>query len=221
MSASPRGQLGGDGAHGAPRRLGRVIRDPLDLLRLVFLGGVVWFAAAGDLKGVGNLLIASGALIAARLANIPRPYDLGLIVAMTFTGWGEALGLYDAWAPYDNVVHFCVPMLTAPVAYICFARVEVLPDLRDETDFRRDAAIFLVTFALGLAIGALWEMLEYGSDQVFGSRLQLSNTDTVGDLMADGAGSLVGAALLVCWSRFGWGSVRRIPGTNHGEDTAA
>jgi hypothetical protein len=31
----------------------------------------------------------------------------------------------------------------------------------------------------------------------------------------------VGAALLVCWGRFGWGSVRRIPGENRYEDTDA
>jgi hypothetical protein len=51
--------------------------------------------------------------------------------------------------------------------------------------------------------------------------LQLSNDDTVGDLIADSLGSLCGAALLVCWARWGWGSVRRIPGENRFEDTEA
>jgi hypothetical protein len=64
-------------------------------------------------------------------------------------------------------------------------------------------------------------MLEWSSDHTVGSNLQLSNDDTVGDLFADGLGSLVGGALLVCWTRFGWGSVRRIPGENRFEDTDA
>lgn len=200
---------------------GRIVRDPLDLLRIAFLVGIVVFAVQGDAKGLGNLLIATVAVFAARFANLPRPYDLGLIVAMALTGWGEALGLYDAWRPYDDVVHFCVPMLTAPVAYVCFARVEVLPDLRDETDTRRNAGIFLVTFALGLAIGALWEIFEYGSDELLGSNLQLGNADTVGDLMRDALGSLAGAALLVLWATRGWASVRRIPGENRHEDRDA
>jgi hypothetical protein len=46
---------------------------------------------------------------------------------MILTGWGEALGLYDAWKPYDNVVHFVVPLLCSQVAYIALARIEVLP----------------------------------------------------------------------------------------------
>jgi hypothetical protein len=39
----------------------------------------------------------------------------------------------------------------------------------------------------------------------------------VGDLIADSLGALCGAALLVCWARWGWGSVRRIPGESRYE----
>jgi hypothetical protein len=56
---------------------------------------------------------------------------------------------------------------------------------------------------------------------VFGSNLSEGNTDTVTDLIADGCGALLGAALLVAWARFGWGSVRRIPGENRFEDVDA
>ncbi len=54
-----------------------------------------------------------------------------------------------------------------------------------------------------------------------GTDLQLSNADTVGDLLFDTVGSLVGAGLLVVWTRFSWGSVRRIPGENRYEATDA
>jgi hypothetical protein len=81
--------------------------------------------------------------------------------------------------------------------------------------------IFVVTLALGVALGGIWEIWEWISDHSFGSSLQLSNDDTVGDLVADTLGSLFGAALLVCWARYGWGSVRSIPGENQFEDTEA
>ena len=61
---------------------------------------------------------------------------------------------------------------------------------------------------------ALWEIVEWASDNTLGSNLQLDNDDTIGDLIADSLGSLCGAGLLVCWARWGWGSVRRIPGEN-------
>jgi len=199
----------------------RIVRDPIDLLRLIFLAGSVWFAVTGDVKGVANLLVGATGALAARAVNLPRVYDLAFCVAMLFTGWGEALGLYDRITWYDNVVHFVVPMLSAQVTYIALARLEVVPDPRDDTGLHRDAGIFTVTFALGVAIGGLWEILEWTSDNTLGSRLQLSNDDTVGDLIADSLGALTGAALLVCWTRFGWGSVRRIPGENRFEDTNA
>ena len=140
---------------------------------------------------------------------------------MILTGWGEALGLYDAWKPYDNVVHFIVPMLCSQVAYIALARIEVLPDMREDFSPHHYAGIFAITLALGVAIGGIWEIFEWTSDNLFGSKLQTSNDDTVGDLIADTLGAATGAALLVAWTRFGWGSVRRIPGESGREQADA
>jgi hypothetical protein len=200
---------------------GRVLRDPIDLLRLTFFVGAAVFLVLGEIKGVGNLLVGGTALLVARTVDLPRLYDLGFTVAMILTGWGEALGLYDAWKPYDNVVHFIVPMLTAQVAYISLARLEVLPDMREDFAPRHYTGLWLVTFALGVAIGGLWEILEWSSDGLFGSNLSMSNDDTAGDLIADSLGAAAGGLLLVAWTKYGWGSVRRVEGTNLGEDPDA
>jgi uncharacterized membrane protein YjdF len=197
----------------------RVVRDPLDLVRLAFLGGAVGFALAGDKKGAFNLALGFAVLLAARLANLPRVYDLAVVVALTLTQVGEALGLYDSISWYDRVVHFLVPMLSSQVLYLCLARLEVLPDPRQETLRHHHAGMFVVTFALGLAVGALWEVFEWSSDGMFGSNLSEGNTDTVGDLIADASGALAGGALMVLWAVRGWGSVRRIPGDNRHEAT--
>jgi hypothetical protein len=199
----------------------RVIRDPIDLLRVTFFVGAAVFAILGELGGVANLLVGGTALLVARAVDLPRLYDLGFTVAMILTGWGEALGLYDAWKPYDNVVHFIVPMLCSQVAYIALARIEVLPDMREDFTPNHYAGIFVITLALGVAIGGIWEILEWTSDNVFGSKLQTSNDDTVGDLIADTLGAATGAALLVAWTKYGWGSVRRIPGESGREDPDA
>jgi hypothetical protein len=198
-----------------------VLRDPIDLLRLTFLVGAVVFAVTGDAKGVANLLLAAVAVVVARLVDLPRVYDLAFVIAMTFTGWGEALGLYDTFVWYDDVVHTIVPMLTCQVAYIAFARLEVVPDPRERTSLRREWGIAVATFCFGVAVAGLWEIVEFGSDELFGSQLQLSNTDTVTDLIAGTAGSIAGAAGLVLWTTRGWGSVRRIPGENRFEDVDA
>jgi hypothetical protein len=195
------------------------VRDPLDVLRLAFLAGAIAFAAAGDVAGAFNLGLGFAVLVAARFANLPRLYDLALVVALVFTQWGEAFGLYDSFAAYDRVVHFLVPMLTSQVIYLCLARIEVMPDPRQETLPHHEIGILVAVFALGLAVGALWEIFEWSSDGVFGSELSQGNTDTVGDLIADASGALAGGALMVLWTRRGWGSVRRIPGENRREAT--
>jgi hypothetical protein len=200
---------------------GRTVRDPIDLLRATFVIGAGVFLAMGELDGMANLLVASAGLAVARAIDLPRLYDLGFTIAMILTGWGEALGLYDAWKPYDNVVHFVVPMLCSQVAYIGLARLEVLRDMRDEVAPHRYLGIFTITFALGVAIGGVWEIFEWASDGVFGSNLSMGNDDTVGDLISDTLGAAAGGLLLVAWTRWGWGSVRRIPGDNRAEDVAA
>jgi len=199
----------------------RFPRDPIDLLRVALPVGAVLYALAGDTTAAGYLTVSALATFAARFAQLPRALDLAFVVALSITGWGEALGLYDAYFWFDRVVHFLVPMLGAPVAYVALARLEVLPDPRDETTGRHHTGIFVVTVALGLAIGAVWEIVEWTSDGTLGSNLSEGNADTVGDLIADTSGALAGAGLLVLWTTRSWGSVRRIPGENRYEDTSA
>jgi hypothetical protein len=198
-----------------------VIRDGIDVLRLLLLGGAVVYAVTGR-PGAAALL---GGLFAvtllARLINLPRVYDLSLTLAMVLQGFGETLGLYDQFVRFDDLVHFTLPMLTAPVVYIALARLDVVPDPKDETHLQHYVGIAVVTTALGISIGALWEIFEWRADIWFGTELSEDNDDTNGDLVRDTLGSLAGAALLVVWARFGWGSVRRIPGVNTYEEVDA
>ena len=197
------------------------IRDGIDVLRLIVFAGAAVYAADGQ-WGAAALLAALGSItLVARLVNLPRLYDLSLTLGMALQGFGETLGLYDEFVRFDDLVHFTLPMLTAPVVYIGLARLDVVPDPRDETHLRHYVGIGVVTAALGIAIGALWELFEWRSDAWFGTQLSEDNDDTNGDLFRDTLGSLVGAALLVVWARFGWGSVRRIPGVNTHEEVSA
>jgi hypothetical protein len=197
------------------------LRDPIDLLRALLVAGAAGFLLAGDAAGA-LLLGGAGAIAwAVRPVLLPRVYDLALVLALTLQAWGEALGLYDSIAWFDNVVHFTLPFFAGPTLYIVLARIDLVPDPKDDTDTRHYAGIAVVAFALGVALGGLWEIFEYASDKWLGSDLQNDNDDTVGDLIADSLGALAGAALLVCWARWGWGSVRRIPGENRYESTEA
>jgi hypothetical protein len=198
----------------------RPVRDPIDLLRIAYAVGVPLVAVLRHDYPL-NLTISAIAVWAIRPLLLPRLYDLAFCLGLGLTGWGDALGLYDRFAYYDVVVHTLAPFFIAPVLYILLARAEVLPDLREPKTAHHYIGVFVVTLALGLAVGAVWEMCEYTSDHFFGTRLSPTKQDTATDLMVDGVGALLGAALLVAWSAYGWGSVRRIPGENRAETVSA
>ena len=198
----------------------RWLRDPIDLLRLSYVVGVpaVWLAR-GDFPL--NLAISAVAVVVVRFLLLPRVYDLALCLGLGLTGWGDALGLYERIGFYDLVVHALATFFLAPVLYILLARAEVLPDLRQVTTPNHFVGVFVVTIALGLAVGAVWEMTEFTSDHFLGTDLAKSERDTATDLMVDGLGAVAGGALLVAWATYGWGSVRRVPGENRREEVRA
>jgi uncharacterized protein (DUF736 family) len=60
--------------------------------------------------------------------------------------------------------------------------------VRDRSSARDFIGVFVVTLALGLAVGAVWEMTEYTSDHYFGTHLARSERPHRHDLMVDGLG---------------------------------
>jgi hypothetical protein len=198
-----------------------LFRDGIDVLRLVLVLASGAALLAGDVGGALALGFAAALALLARVVNLPRPYDLGFVVVLTLHAVGEALGWYDSLGWFDRVVHVVLPCLVAPVLYIGLARLEVLPDPRDETHARHYTGMAIVAFCLGMAVGGLWEIVEFASDDMLDTALSEGNSDTVGDLLADAVGSLFGALLLVAWALWGWGSVRRVTGVNTYEDVDA
>src|SRR5919109_1726599 len=196
------------------------VRDPIDLLRIGYVVGIPVVATLRHDFPL-NLTVSAASVIAARFLLLPRLYDLAFCLGFGLTGWGDALGLYEKIGFYDLIVHSLASFFFAPVLYILLARAEVLADLRQVTTPHHYVGIFVVTLALGLAVGAVWEMAEYTSDHFFGTDLAKSERDTATDLMVDGLGALAGGALLVVWARYGWGSVRRVPGENRSEQVSA
>jgi uncharacterized membrane protein HdeD (DUF308 family)/uncharacterized membrane protein YjdF len=188
------------------------IRDWLDVIRVVFIGGTIVFAVQGR-SDVMALTAASIVLIAARIINLPRWFDFGLTAAMTLIAWGTALSLYGQWFYYDKVVHSLSPFAYTPVLYIALVRLGVVPDpgtaIR-ERRIPRIAGIFIVAFAVGLSVGAFYENIEWIEDKfdILGGHFVKGLWDTETDLLCDTAGSLAGATFLTVWALKGWSSRR-------------
>ena len=187
----------------------RIVRDPLDVYRILFVGGTVVWGLSG--RPVAILVAASAVLLLARLIDLPRFYDFSLIVVMVLVAWGEVLGLYDSWKGYDNVVHFTVPFLLTGMVYVLLVRLGVLPELSDLKQVHQKFGFFLTAVMLGMAIGAGWEIVEWSLDEWAGSNLVGTATDTATDLIWDTMGATLSAIVLTLWS-LGGHSLRRRPG---------
>jgi uncharacterized membrane protein HdeD (DUF308 family) len=189
-----------------------LVRDWIDVIRLAFIGGTIAFAVQGR-SDVIALTAASSVLLIARIIDLPRWFDFGLTVAMSLIAWGTALHLYGQWFYYDKVVHGLSPVAYAPVLYIVLVRLGVVPDPGEAIRERRTArisGIFIVTLALGMAVGAGYESVEWFEDKldILGGNFVKGLWDTETDLLADTSGSLVGATFLTVWAMHGWSSRR-------------
>ena len=188
-----------------------LVRDGLDVLRLAFISGAAVFALQGRSTAVA-LTAGSAVLLIARVIDLPRWFDFGLIVAMSLIAYGTALSLYGGWFYYDKVVHGLSPVGYVPVLYIALVRLGVVPDPGRAIRERRVAqisGIFIVTLAVGIAVGGIYESIEWFEDKFLGGHFVGGLWDTETDLLCDEGGSLVGATFLTVWALRGWSSRRQ------------
>ena len=82
-------------------------------------------------------------------------------------------------------MHFVATGVIASVGYVALQRSGVLPD----RPRRRTAIVLLPT--VGLAISAIWEMVEWLGKTFVDSEIFVTYPDTIGDMAVGGAGALL------------------------------
>lgn len=103
---------------------------------------------------------------------------------------GEAGDFYERFWWWDVFLHSF-----SAIGFGMIGTVLVLMMVEAE---RLEASAFLAAvfaFSFGIAIGAIWEIFEFGMDQLFGFNMQKSGlVDTMTDLMVDCVGAALGAS---------------------------
>jgi diacylglycerol kinase family enzyme len=189
----------------------RIIRDPLDLLRLAPLIGAITTVIVGDTTHTGELIGAFLIVLAPRVLNVQRPFDLLFQIGMNLAIWGNVFGLFDLIYGYDKVVHFLLPCGSSMLLYIALAHLRLVPDLSEGAGLHDRISMVLVTLAFGLTVGGIFEMWEWFSNTYFGTHMYVSYGDSIGDLIDDTLGALGGGIFLLFWTGRGWGTWR-LPG---------
>lgn len=148
------------------------------------------FETAG-IAGIGLVLSFIPQLIVRRLRlKLPLAYEmvvLGFIVASIMLG-----ELFDAYSQlwwWDSALHLSSGVIIGYIGYM----ILFVFHLRGKLKLSAGMVAFL-TFSVSMMVAALWEVVEFTIDQVWGSTMQHGNTDTMKDIILAMGGSLVATA---------------------------
>ena len=173
----------------------------LTLLSRIMQVGMMLIAVAGVLTG--NLTWVPAAVISLVMTEIPSilkkdlklvlPVGLNfwIVLALFLHVWGGVSGFYDSVPGWDHITHAMSSALIAVLGFIVVMSV----DQYVKTIYlpRRFLGIFIAVFTM--AMGVLWEIMEFAMDMWTGSRMQYSLDDTMIDIFFDGAAGIAVAAV--------------------------
>lgn len=108
---------------------------------------------------------------------------------------GYLFNLYDKWVAFDEVIHgFTLLAVTLLLGLGTYRSVL--------TGFTGHGLLLVLMIAsFGVAIGAVWEILEWGLDQLTPHSTIKGKFDTIIDLVLDMAGSVVAALITLAMVR--------------------
>lgn len=174
-----------------------------DAVRILGLASLIAVAIGWGFVEMAVFALALLGLVLPRFLGI-RPFlDTTFGLAVLIAAWSAVLNLYESIGWWDIVVHFVLNGLVAAVAWVLCLRLGV--SLARVGARRRFVLTVLLTTALGLATGALWEVGEWLGHTFIDETIYVAYNDTIGDLVAGGLGSVLAG----CFMRFLVGTPER------------
>ncbi|MDP5367465.1 MAG: hypothetical protein NWT12_14355 [Paracoccaceae bacterium] len=141
---------------------------------------------------LATLALSLVPLFAARWAEIvvPPSFIAAIVVFVGGTLFlGEVFDFYNRFWWWDMVMH-----AGSAIGFGLIGFVLVFMMFQGDRYAAPPFAVALFAFCFALAIGAIWEIFEFGMDQIFGLNMQKSGLmDTMADLIMDFIGALIGA----------------------------
>lgn len=181
-----------------PRGTAAVLADVLRVTGLLSVPVAAWLFTATD---AGVLAFVLAGLVLPRFVGVPPVFDVVYCAVLLIAGWSNVFGLYTSLTWWDIPVHFFCTGVIAVMVYLLLARLGMLPGSRRSENgqsFPGTAAttIAVITPALGLAVSALWEMVEWFGHEVISPAIYVEYNDTIGDMAVGGLGAALAGVIL-------------------------
>ncbi|WP_233189203.1 hypothetical protein [Subtercola sp. Z020] len=171
-----------------------------DALRVIGLVSVIVAAAFFQATDAGVLAFLLPGLLLPRFVGARPAFDIVFCVLLLVAGWSNVLDLYTSVRWWDIPVHIACTGVIAAMVYLLLAQVGVLAHPAghpspDGTRFTLATGIVLTT-AFGLAVSALWEMVEWFGHAFISSAIFVEYNDTIGDMAVGALGALAAGVVL-------------------------
>jgi len=172
------------------KRPPRSVTDWLaDLTRAIAIVVVVVALFALPFTDFAVLSMSLPAVMLSRMIGLRSGLDLVTCVTVFVAAGSNVIDLYRTWTGWDLVVHLACTGVLAAVALVLLDDARVIPPTG-----RRRTPIVVATMA-GLALSAVWEMVEWFGYRFITDAIFVTYDDTIGDMMAGGAGAFVAGVL--------------------------
>ncbi|WP_405375692.1 MULTISPECIES: DUF2238 domain-containing protein [unclassified Microbacterium] len=162
-----------------------------DGIRVLGLLSVVIAFIWWEVTDAGILALALPTILVPRFLGARASFDIVYGAVVSIAAWSNVLGLYRAISWWDLAVHFAATGLIAAMLYLALRRAGVVPP---GTAPRRVALVLVTT--IGLAISAVWEMIEWLGKAFISPDIFVTYDDTVGDMVFGGLGALAAAVVV-------------------------
>lgn len=142
-----------------------------------------------------------------RSYRVTLPFELDLLITLSIflnTFMGEGMNFYQKVRLYDKALHIYGSAVVGLLAFVVVYTLNYTRKVRLSLPF---IGFFTITFAI--AMGAVWEIMEFAVDSLFGKTTQNGLTDTMWDLINDFVGGVITAAVGMLYVKYSNPDVRK------------
>ena len=164
------------------------------LMIALFLGSAVWTQSwSAVFLAILLFVLTLIPFVFQSLANfrLPRGFVGAIVFFLIATLLlGEYYDFYERFWWWDAVLH-----TSSAIGFALIGMMIVVFMLRAQRIQKASPFMLsMMAFSFALSIGALWEILEFGMDQLLGMNMQKSGlVDTMFDLIVDAIGAFIGS----------------------------
>ncbi|MFK7937770.1 MAG: hypothetical protein AB8B82_00205 [Roseovarius sp.] len=139
-----------------------------------------------------TLVLSLAPVLVARWADVIVPPSFIAAIVLFVGGTvflGEVYNFYERYWWWDTMMHG-----GSAIGFGLIGFILVFMMFQGDRFAAPPLAMAFFAFCFALSIGTMWEVFEFVMDQSFGLNMQKSGlTDTMGDLIVDAVGALIGA----------------------------